>query len=82
MPDPIQSSVTARAKAKGLTAYAIARATGGRVSQNSVRRLFYGGTMSTRLLAHVIRVLDADEKIPINWQGDVGGGDFIRSSHS
>ena len=56
--DWIQSAVIARARELGLTAYAIAKATDGAVSEDHVRAyLTRRKSMGSHKLQHVLRVL-------------------------
>lgn len=56
--DWIQRACIARARSLGLTAYAVAKATGGAVSENHVRGYLAGEkSMGSHKLQHVLRVL-------------------------
>jgi len=56
--DWIQERVIARAKTLGLTAYAIAQATGGKVSEDHIRHyLMKRKSCGSHKLQHILRVL-------------------------
>lgn len=60
-PDWIQAAVIARADELGLSSYAIAKATNGKVSEDHVRNyLTRSSSMGSHKLQHVLKVLDMD----------------------